>query len=206
MITVIDYEMGNIHSVSNALKAVGCEVKISRRAGDIKAADKLVLPGVGAFSVGMKNLADFGLIQILNEEVLDRKKPILGICLGMQLFANKSYEGGEYKGLGWVEGEVKRINPDNTPLLKVPHVGWNDIEFKKDCVLFSGIDEHPNFYFVHSYYLDCKDNFITSKFDYGGKFTASIRKRNIFGTQFHPEKSQNNGLKVLRNFANYEVE
>ena len=200
MIVVIDYDMGNVHSVSNALKAVGCDVKISRRAGDIKEADKLVLPGVGAFAVGMKNLDDFGLVSLLNEEVLVKKKPILGICLGLQLFAKKSHEGGEHNGLGWVEGEVKKLVP-NDQSLKIPHVGWNDVEFKKDCPLFSNIDEHPNFYFVHSYYFDCDDGLITSKFDYGGKFTASIRKDNIFGTQFHPEKSQNNGLKVLKNFA-----
>jgi len=196
--------MGNTHSVSNALATLGHDVRVSRRADDIRTADKLVLPGVGAFSVGMRNLSDFGLIQLLHDEVNIKKKPLLGICLGMQLLAERSYEGGEYKGLGWVNGEVVRLNP-NDKILKIPHVGWNDVEFKKDNILFAGIEANPNFYFVHSYYLNCQEEIITSKFEYGGKFTASIMKENIFGTQFHPEKSQNNGLRILKNFVELKV-
>lgn len=205
MITVIDYGMGNVWSVANAFEAVGCKVCISNKKEDIQEADKLVLPGVGAFANAMKKLRDLDLIVTLDEEVIEEEKPILGICLGMQLFCQKSYEDGEHDGLGWINAVVKRLTPKDKSL-QIPHVGWNDIQFKKDDPLFSGMIEQPNFYFVHSYFVDCDDNLITSEFDYGGLFTASIHYKNIFGAQFHPEKSQKCGLDLLENFATYGVD
>ena len=202
MIVIIDYGLGNLLSVVNALRAIGHEALISTKPEDIRKADKLILPGVGAFSQGMKNLRESGLIEVLTEEVMKKKKPILGICLGVQLFAEKSYEGGEHKGLGWIKNSsVEKIVPSDSKL-KVPHVGWDTTNFKKNP-LFKDLPANPDFYFVHSYYIKCDDSIITSTFDYGGTFTASIQKDNIYGTQFHPEKSQKNGLKLLKNFVDF---
>lgn len=204
MIGVLNYGMGNLRSVANALSFLGLDFSIISTREDIRQADKLIVPGVGAFASGMKNLGDFGFIPVLTEEVLKKRKPILGICLGMQLFAERSFEDGETVGLGWVKGEVRKIEPRD-PALKVPHMGWNEGVLEKNSLLFSGIAEHSDFYFVHSYYLACGPEIVTMTCEYGMEFPASIEVKNIFGTQFHPEKSQNAGLMLLRNFANLEM-
>lgn len=199
MIVIIDYNLGNLLSVANALEALGYENIISNKPRDIRRAEKLILPGVGAFSYGMKNLKDLGLIKVLTEEVIKNKKLIFGICLGMQLFAEKSFEKGTHSGLGWLKNStIEKIIPSD-PSFKIPHVGWDSV-YCKNNLLFKDIPDNPEFYFVHSYYLRCDKQMVTSTFEYGGSFTASIQSGNIFGTQFHPEKSQKNGLKLLRNY------
>lgn len=192
--------MGNLRSVQKAFEKIGCDAIISNDKEIILDADKLVLPGVGAFKDGMKYLEELNLIETLNKKVLEDKTPILGICLGMQLLANKSYENGETLGLGWIDAEVVKFTFD-TQNLKIPHVGWNDISFKNNSNnLFSNIDNHKDFYFVHSYYFKSKEDVSIATTDYGFEFTSAIAKNNIFATQFHPEKSQTDGLQILKNF------
>jgi len=203
MLAVIDYKMGNIRSVAKAFELLGADVIITSKAGDIEKAERLVLPGVGAFSDGMRNLKELNLINILNKEIVNNKKPFLGICLGMQLLAKESEEFGRHEGLGWVDAEIKGFKFENNKL-KVPHVGWNNINIKKPNDLFGGIKNSAEFYFVHSYYMFCKEEIITADCDYGIRFAAAIRQDNIFATQFHPEKSQTTGLKLLNNFLNWK--
>src|SRR3989338_5864019 len=155
MIIIIDYGLGNLNSILNALNLLKIDAEISRNIKKIKEADKLILPGVGAFREGINNLKEFGLLDVLNEEVLVKKKPILGICLGMQLMCTKSYEDGETKGLGWIDSEVIKFNFKDD--LRIPHMGWNDVKCNLDCPLFKGGDEIQTFYFVHSFHLDTKD-------------------------------------------------
>ena len=205
MITIIDYHMGNVSSVYNALHAIGREVKVSHRTEDIRNAHHLILPGVGAFAEGMKNLRSLGLIEPLYEEVIVNKKPLLGICLGMQLLARDGYEGGYYQGLGWLPATVKRLATTHGAL-RLPHMGWNEVTVTPGSILFEGIQQDFNFYFVHSYHLVSDDpSLIEAICEYGTTLTAAIRKDNIFATQFHPEKSHGNGLQLLRNFTNYGV-
>jgi glutamine amidotransferase len=202
MLAVIDYGMGNVRSISNAFSLLQEEVKITDDPKIIANADGIILPGVGAFVDGMNNLKRKKLIPILKEQVLEKKKPYLGICLGLEFLAEKSYEGGTHEGLGWIKGTVTRILPTDSSL-KVPHIGWNDTLIIKDDDLLKELED-PVFYYLHSYYLktdDLEKNIITSICDYGGvKITATIHKDNIFATQFHPEKSQETGLKLLKNF------
>lgn len=199
-VVIIDYKLGNINSVANAFNFLGCNTAVSCRKEDIEDADYIVLPGVGAFAEGMKNLENLGLIDVLNKQVLENKKPILGICLGFQLFAKESEENGLFKGLGWVNSRVEKLRVNG---LRMPHIGWNDIKIKKDSFLLKDIPDN-NFYFVHSYaYQSGVDDIATSVCNYGVDFVASIQKGNIFGTQFHPEKSHISGLKLLKNFINF---
>ncbi len=199
--------MGNLRSVQKAFEKVGCDAIISNNHALIKSADKIVLPGVGSFQDGMKNLNDLKLISLLNEEIIEKKKPFLGICLGMQLIANKSYENGETKGLGWVDAEVTKFDfSSSQKKLKVPHVGWNNIIYQNKNNLFDTIPNHHDFYFVHSYYFKTEEKIITSLTDYGFDFVSSIQKNNIYAFQFHPEKSQTSGLKILENFVNLKGE
>ena len=202
MLAVIDYGMGNVRSISNAFSLLQEEVKITDDPKIIANADGIILPGVGAFVDGMNNLKRKRLIPILKEQVLEKKKPYLGICLGLEFLAEKSYEGGTHEGLGWIKGTVTRILPTDSSL-KVPHIGWNDTLIIKDDDLLKELED-PVFYYLHSYYLktdDLEKNIITSICDYGGvKITATIHKDNIFATQFHPEKSRETGLKLLKNF------
>jgi glutamine amidotransferase len=199
MIVIIDYGMGNLFSVKNALDAINAEVIISDNPNDLKKADKIILPGVGAFPDGMKNLKNMGFIEVLEKEVLENEKPFLGICLGMQLLASDSEEHKLTEGLGWIDGHVKRFNVDDKNL-RIPHMGWNDVNIKKENPLFGAIKD-PIFYFVHSYHLIPKDSsVITATCNYGEEFMAAIQKNNIFGVQFHPEKSQKCGLELLKNF------
>jgi imidazole glycerol-phosphate synthase subunit HisH len=204
MIVIIDYGMGNVKSVINALEILGEEVIVSKDYDLIRSADAIILPGVGAFRDGMKNLDKAGLIPLLNQEVIEKKKPFLGICLGLQLLAKKSYEHGAYEGLGWVDGEVTKMGSQDISC-KIPHIGWNDIKVLDESVLFKGLNEGV-FYFVHSYSLVLNiqaQAIMTSTSNHGLEFVSSVRRENIFGVQFHPEKSQFAGLKVLTNFVKY---
>lgn len=201
-VAVIDYELGNLQSVVNAFEILGVDAKLTNKKEDLQAADGLVLPGVGAFADGMKNLKRLNLISILDELVLRRKKPVLGICLGMQLMAEKSYENGEFDGLGWIKGEVVRFKIEQYNL-KVPHVGWNDVHLNQKSKLLAFKDEVLTFYFVHSYHFVCREpSDVIGICTYGKDFTAIVESNNIYGTQFHPEKSQRHGLDLLRNFLN----
>ncbi|MFH1394332.1 MAG: imidazole glycerol phosphate synthase subunit HisH [Candidatus Micrarchaeota archaeon] len=200
MIGIIDYGMGNLRSVYNALDLLGSEVMISSSPDELKKADKLVLPGVGAFGDGISNLRKSGLASFMQQEVIESQKPILGICLGMQLLAKEGFERGRHEGLGWIDASVRKFELSDKGL-KVPHVGWNEVTFTKENPIFSRISSGNCFYFVHSYHMVCADGQdVAATCEYGYTFTASVRKGNIFGTQFHPEKSQDVGLKVLENF------
>ena len=198
MIAVIDYEMGNLGSVSKALESLGAKVKVTQNPSDLKKADKIVLPGVGAFKDAMRALRGFKLLEPL-KEAIDAKTPYLGICLGLELLFDESEEGGSSKGMGILKGDVVRFNDR---LLKVPHIGWNQLRKKMaDCPLFKGINDNAFFYFVHSYYVRPKDkSIIAATTDYGAEFTSMVWKDNIYAIQFHPEKSQAVGLKFLENF------
>lgn len=202
MIVVVDYNMGNMGSVLNMLKKIGAEATISSDPTIIASADKLILPGVGAFDNGMTNLAAMGLIEALNESVRRLRIPILGICLGVQLFSKKSEEG-KLPGLGWIEAETVRFQfPGSSNNLKIPHMGWNNITIQQDSPLLAGFEEPPRFYFVHSYHVVCENpTDVLATSHYGIDFTAAIRHENIMGTQFHPEKSHKFGLKVMSNFV-----
>lgn len=200
-IVIIDYGVGNTYSVSNAIKFLGYHnLLISDREADIRNADALVLPGVGAFGEAMQNLKKRNLQHILNEEVLVKKKNILGICVGMQMLASYSEENGLHEGLNWIEGRVKKL--DLPSHLAVPHVGWSDITVVESFPLFTRNTPNANFYFDHSYWFDCDQKYISAYCDYGMQVTASVQHENIFGVQFHPEKSQTNGLKMFRSFFN----
>lgn len=201
-ILIIDYGMGNLRSVANAFEAIGCIVAISTAPEDLRIADGIVLPGVGAFGDGMKNLQSTGWIDSLEKEVRQNRKPFLGICLGMQLLAATGTEFGVYKGLSWIPGIVKKL-PSENPKIRVPHIGWNEVHFKKKDGLYAGLGDTQAFYFVHSYMLVPENPTIVSGIcSYGVNFVASIETENIFATQFHPEKSHKIGLAVLKNFLN----
>lgn len=202
-IVIIDYNMGNLRSVQRAFEKVGSDVIITNNHNIIKQADKIVLPGVGSFKDGMKHLEELGLVDILNEEVIGNKKLFLGICLGMQLISNKSYEHGETNGLGWIDGEVVKFDFSKKKL-KTSHVGWNNVQYKNKNTLFDGVPDESDFYFVHSYHLKTNENIVTSVTDYGFDFVSSLKKDNIFAFQFHPEKSQEVGLRIIKNFVNLE--
>ena len=198
MIAVIDYGMGNLGSVEKALKTLGAKVKVTDKSSDLKKADKIVLPGVGAFKDAMGSIDRLGISDTLKEAILS-KKPYLGICLGLELLFEESEEGGKSKGLGFLKGKVARFKD---PLLKVPHIGWNQMRKEKPaCPLFKGIDDGAFFYFVHSYYVAPKEkDVIAATTYYGGDFTSMVWKDNVYAVQFHPEKSQENGIKFLENF------
>lgn len=200
-IVVIDYNVGNTHSVSNAISFLGYnKLKISNNANVIKDSDVIILPGVGAFDEAIKNLRQRKLDLILNEQVLVKKKPILGICVGMQLMADGSEENGWHEGLGWISGNVRKLQLPKS--FAVPHVGWNNVSFLKVDPMFSRNINRCHFYFDHSYWFDCDESNVAANTDYGIKLNAAIQCENIFGVQFHPEKSQTNGLKLFRGFFN----
>lgn len=200
MVTVIDYGLGNLRSVAGAVKKLGYDVVLSSKAEDIIHAEKLILPGVGAFGDGMRNILNMGLKEILDEQVLSAKKPILGICLGSQLMAKEGFEFGNHKGLGWVDGKVVKLGIEECGL-KVPHVGWNNLIRLKEDTLLKDIPNDGLFYYVHSYHMETDDrDMVIAECEYGKRFTAAFHKENIYATQFHPEKSQLSGLKVLENF------
>lgn len=198
MIAIIDYGMGNLRSVHNAFKKVGRESVITSDRETVSRASHLVLPGVGAFSECMDHLRSTGLIAPILDGI-QRGKPFLGICLGFQLLFSKSEEFGEHQGLDVISGEVKKF-PDGK--LKVPHIGWNQVRFSGSCPVFKGIPSDAYFYFDHSYYAVPEKEGVTASWtDYGIKFTSSVWKDNLFACQFHPEKSQTSGLRLLENFG-----
>ncbi len=199
MIAVIDYGLGNLQSVAGAVEKLGFQVAVTSNPEELEKADKLILPGVGAFADGMKNLEKLGLIKVLNSLVLKQKKPILGICLGFQLMAKDSYEFGHHKGLGWFDASVIKLKPGKD--LRIPHVGWNGLEPAQPNVLFENIPREALFYYTHSFHVKLnQEDQVLGKCVYGIPFTAVAKKENIYGTQFHPEKSQQFGLKLLENF------
>lgn len=199
MLAIVDYGAGNLKSVTNAFEALQTECRLTSKPQDLCEADGIILPGVGAFGEGMEHLRQLNLVDVLEEEVLHNKKPYLGICLGLQFLAERGFEHGEHRGLGWIQGDVRLIEPDN-PSTKIPHMGWNNIAIQKPSDIFEGLQQDPVFYFVHSFALYPKEDVITATCDHGGEIVAAIQKDNIYAVQFHPEKSQGAGLVVLRNF------
>jgi glutamine amidotransferase len=199
MITIVDYGMGNLRSVQKGFERVGAEAQITEDSEAVRRAEKLVLPGVGACGDAMSGLKSRGLIEPI-KEFIDGGRPFLGICLGLQMLFTKSYEGGEVAGLDMVAGEVVRFS--HTPGLKVPHMGWNQLRIRRRSPLLADIPDGSFVYFVHSYYVVPRDEMLTAtETDYPTPFSSSIWRDNIFATQFHPEKSQQVGLQLLRNFA-----
>lgn len=206
---IIDYGSGNLHSTlkafEKAAEVTGHEVVLTDNAFELQNASHIVLPGVGAFGDCMAGLLALeGMLVALEHQVLEQRKPFLGICVGMQLLAEKSYEHGEHKGLGWIPGEVVPIMPED-PQLKIPHMGWNELEITGAHPIISGLDHHDHAYFVHSFYMVCEDSDdVVAEVGYGGKLTAVVARDNIMGTQFHPEKSQRTGLQLITNFLMME--
>lgn len=198
MIGIIDYGLGNLRSVAGAVARSGAEPLITSKVSDLEAAEKLILPGVGAFGDGMAKLGRLGLVDALNRLVLEKKRPILGICLGAELMADESDEFGRHRGLGWLRAHVTRMEPRG---LRVPHVGWNEVKQTAPSVLFADVPDRSLFYFVHSYEIRCDDPaLVVGTCEYGGAVTAVLQRDNVYGTQFHPEKSQRHGLTLLQNF------
>lgn len=201
MIVIVDYGMGNLRSIQKSFQRLHVDVSISSDRHVISNAKKLILPGVGHFAAGMKQLQEANLLESLQQKVMIEKVPILGICLGMQLFARKSEEGNA-NGLGWIDAEVIRFRVCDQKRFKVPHIGWNSIEVQKESSLLQHWNQDQLFYFVHSYHMTCNDPVdILSTSVYDVRFVSAVQKGNIFGTQFHPEKSHRNGMQILKNFA-----
>ena len=211
-IAIIDYGSGNLRSAAKALETASnninenSKIVVTSDPRIIKQSDKIVLPGQGSFRdcyLGIKKIS--GLYETLNEFVLVKKRPIFGICVGMQLFAKTGYEIQETEGFNWIDAEVRKINNMNKKL-KLPNMGWNEIEIKKDCFLFSNIKNKSHMYFIHSYeFMTKKEDCVVATTNYGNSITVSVAKENIVGTQFHPEKSQKNGLIVLENFLKWKL-
>lgn len=197
MTAIIDYGAGNLFSVKNALDFLGIENKITNDPDDLRSADRLILPGVGAFPDAMRMLNESGLVEVIKEEV--KKKPLLGICLGMQMLFEKGYEFGETDGLGLIPGSVKLMHPAGD--LPVPHIGWNSLEFNEPCKLLDKCENGDYVYFVHSFAAECDSRNVAAYCDYGMKIPALVFEGNVYGAQFHPEKSGDTGLNILRCFA-----
>ena len=199
-IVIVDYQMGNIHSVARKLTILGVNYEISNDPDTIRQADKLILPGVGHFGKAMQQLQESNLIEVLNDVVINQKKPILGICLGMQLMANFSEEGN-VDGLGWIGGKINRFQVQDKLRYKIPHTGWNGIKICKESPMNKGLINHEEFYFVHAYYFQAdKEEDILHKTTYEQEFVSAVQKNNIVGVQYHPEKSHDVGLKLIKNF------
>ncbi len=200
MIVVVDYGMGNLHSVAKALEAVGADVVVSAKADDVRKAKGIVLPGVGSFAQGMAHLRELKLVDVLTQEVVENKKPFLGICLGMQLVAKSGEEHGPTDGLGWFDARVIALEVPKQ--FKIPHMGWNDVSWEGNNPLFQGLKTPTTFYFVHSYhFVPVKEEAVYGIAHHGMPFVATVSRDNIHLVQFHPEKSQDKGLKVLENFS-----
>lgn len=199
-VAIIKYGMGNVDSVKRAVEECGGSAVISNKKSDLESATHIILPGVGNFKNGMEHLESDNLISLLYNQIIEEKKPFLGICLGMQLLAQKGWEGGEKPGLGWIQGEIKRFSP-NEKDTRIPHIGWNEVFFENENPLFKGILSGKDFYFVHSYhFVGCKKAEVIGYTPYCGSFISAVNKDNIFGVQFHPEKSQKIGFQLIRNF------
>lgn len=207
MIGIINYGSGNFTSVFNALKTISNDVLEVNSASQLEICSHIILLGVGAFGSAMKKLIGLGIIEQLHEEVIIKEKHFLGICVGMQILADYGHEFGGAKGLGWIHGEVTKFNFEEDLKLSLPHIGWNEINNYHNNRLYKGInDNDPTFYFVHSYHLTLVDNYSTNQLTfckYGYHFLASVSQGNIHGVQFHPEKSQKNGLQLLTNFCDF---
>lgn len=203
MISIIDYGSGNVNAIKNIYERLNIPYEFVNSKGQIERADHIILPGVGAFDETISTLQDRGFAVALKRKVIEDKVPILGICVGMQMLADSSEEG-VLAGLGWIHGKVKKFDKNlivGKP--KIPHLGWNSIEIIKDCSLFKNVDPEVGFYFVHSYYYECDDESnVTCKTEYGKSFHSAVNMSNIYGVQFHPEKSHDNGIQLLKNFAN----
>lgn len=203
MIAIIDYGVGNLFSLSSSFKAIGAETVITGDVKVIESAERLILPGVGAFGDAAQKLRESGLDKVILKEV-KKGKPLLGICLGMQLLFQKSYEYGEHEGLGLISGEVVPMVDNLQKNLKIPHIGWNALEFKKQSPLFKYINNGDCVYFVHSFYAEkCNDSLIATA-EYGREITAAVQNGKVYGCQFHPEKSGNVGLNILKAFCETE--
>ena len=205
-VTIVDYKSGNISSVINSFKEVAqnkVKIEVTSDVSKIKSSDKVVLPGQGSFKGCVDALKSInGLVDSLNDFVMINKKPLLGICVGLQMFADVGYEETETKGLGWISGKVTKINNQNGKY-KLPHIGWNQINILKESKIFKDIKDKSHMYFVHSYeFIPVDKNFISATTDYSSNHVCAVEKENIFGTQFHPEKSDKIGLKIIENFIN----
>lgn len=203
MITIIDYGLGNIKAFANIYERLNINVKIAKTKNDIHGAEKLILPGVGAFDFAMSQLNSSGMRDVIEKEVISNKVPVLGVCVGMQMLANSSEEG-KLDGLGWIEGTVNKFDKKlfNSDFCRLPHMGWNNVNQFNKSNLFSNVPDLGRFYFLHSYYFNCNDNNnIISTSTYGSAFASAVNSNNIFGVQFHPEKSHFLGVQVLNNFA-----
>ena len=199
-IIIIDIGIGNIQSVSNAVQYNNCNCIVSNKKQDIINSSGIILPGVGAFNLAMDRLKEYGIIDTLKQEVITKHKPILGICLGMQMLFDSSTENYFHNGLGFIKGTVEKIEEN----VKLPHVGWNNLNIINDKILLKNIKKNSDLYFDHTYHVKCNENFVTSACFYEkNRIIASVRDTNIFGTQFHPEKSQHIGLMIIKNFINY---
>lgn len=198
MIGILNYGVGNLKAFSIVLKGLHTEYSIVDNEKDLKNCDKIILPGVGSFDSVMKRLNESGLKEVLSEQVLQNKIPVLGVCVGMQILA-KSSEEGELEGLGWIPSRVVKFSFKN---LSIPQIGWNEVKSKGNSKLFNNLNSESRFYFLHSYYIHCENNeHILAETDYGGNFTCAVGRENIFGVQFHPEKSHHNGVALIKNFT-----
>lgn len=202
MITIINYGLGNVQAFANLYKRMNIPAKIATAASDLDGATKLILPGVGAFDHAMELLDVSGMRQVVDDLVLRQRVPVLGVCVGMQILAGSSDEG-KLVGLGWIEGRVRRFDESKLPRpARLPHMGWNDVVPKRGAHLFSGLEQDSRFYFLHSYYFDCASNDnVLATAEYGMTFGCAVRSENIYGVQFHPEKSHSYGMRLLKNFA-----
>lgn len=202
---IVDYGMGNLRSVSNACEALGFPARVAARPEDLREAERIILPGVGAFGDAMKNLAAAGWIEVLEDEVRRKGKFFLGLCLGMQVLASKGTEFGDHEGLRWIDGSAVRMDTGSTTL-RIPHMGWNSVSVDRSDGLLAGVGENPVFYFVHSFVLRPADpSVVTGRCVHGTEFAAVVEQGNLQATQFHPEKSQKAGLRVLLNFLSRRV-
>lgn len=200
-IAIIDYGHGNMDSIARAVQECGGKPIVTSSASDIERSTHIILPGVGAFASGMGSIKKMGLDVVLTDHVINSGIPFLGICLGMQLLAKKGFEGGECLGLGWINAEVKRLEPEK-PSTRIPHVGWNEVQYTQNSPLFIGIPNGKDFYFTHSYHMLCNDQReVFAVTQCCGGFVSVVGQRNIWGVQFHPEKSQKYGFQLLRNFV-----
>lgn len=198
MISIIDYGLGNVLAFRNVYEQLNIPVSIARDASDLAKSTKLILPGVGAFDYAMERLAASGMRGPIEELVLQKKMPLLGVCVGMQMLADSSEEGGQ-DGLAWIDGTVRKFRGDS---LALPHMGWNDVKQAPAAKLFADMENDARFYFLHSYYFECRDaGDVLATSDYGGEFSCAVKKGNIYGVQFHPEKSHHWGKQLLKNFA-----
>jgi glutamine amidotransferase len=202
MISILDYGLGNVLAFSNVYKRLHIPVNVAKTAADVEQASKLILPGVGAFDHAMELLNASGMREKLDEMVLEHGVPVLGVCVGMQILGRSSEEGA-LPGLGWIEGRVRRFDQKMTsPSIRLPHMGWNDVQPRSGSRLFTTLEADARFYFLHSYYFDCaSSDDVLAKSEYGIAFACAVATKNIYGVQFHPEKSHHYGARLLQNFA-----